>query len=1057
MIKLAHISDTHVRNLKYHDEYKIIFNKIFDTLREERPDYIVHTGDIAHTKNQISPEFVEMCSWFLKELADIAPTYIILGNHDCNLKNDTRQDSISPIVSALNHPNLTLWKYSGERLIGDKLAFNVMSLIDEDKWTKPSDPNRINIALYHGAIAGVSTDIGYTLEHSDHDVTIFEGHDYALLGDIHKTNQIVDTEGRVRYVGSTAQQNHGETDDKGFLIWEIEDKNKFDVRHIVIPHPRPFITIKLDENGKFDESLHIKPDARIRVVCEHNLSVSDIRKSIDIIKVKFLPESVSFLNKATERIDISDTIKKIDTEDLRNLQTQEKLLREYLKDFNPTEDVLQKVFEINKKYNTIAEENEEVSRNVRWSLKSLKWDNLFNYGTGNKIDFEKLQGVVGVFGKNFSGKSSIIDSLLWGIQNSTSKNVRKNVNIINQNQQSAKTEVQITVDDKLYIIERTAEKYLKKLAGEETLEAKTDVNFSVCDAAEQEDCITYEKGNLNGLDRNETDKNVRKIFGTLEDFLFTSMASQLGSLDFINEGSTRRKEILGKFLDLELFAKKYKLSNNDATELKAALKRLESKDFDKEIAETLIRGSEAKKQAEIQTAECEEIKGDISKLTDNINNINVEIASFPKIDVVDIDSAKSSLNKTQNDIEAWRKDISTNTKFIEEKQSALDNAAKLIADIKIEDLNKKKEVLADKNKELEKALREITDIEKDILRDQKAIKILDEVPCGDSFPTCKFLTDAFAKKDDLEKKNDLVNISSNKKQQIEEDIKALKPDEIEKSITTRNIILEKIRNMESIISNKKLESEKLNGKIIVSIGLVEKLEKKIEDYYKNEETALKLKELNDKKAELLADKTKLTKKLAECEAAILKLHREYGSLEQKYADLQASKAELLKLRDEYAAIAMFEKAMHSNGISYDIIRKKLPVINEEISKILSNIVNFEIFFEDDGKKLDILIKHPKYDARPLELCSGAEKSLAAMAIRLALTKITSLPISDIFILDEPATALDEENMEGFMRIIDMLKTHFKTIILISHLPELKDVADLQITIDNVDGYAHVEA
>ena len=61
------------------------------------------------------------------------------------------------------------------------------------------------------------------------------------------------------------------------------------------------------------------------------------------------------------------------------------------------------------------------------------------------------------------------------------------------------------------------------------------------------------------------------------------------------------------------------------------------------------------------------------------------------------------------------------------------------------------------------------------------------------------------------------------------------------------------------------------------------------------------------------------------------------------------------------------------------------------------------------------------------------------------------------ILDEPATALDEENMEGFMRIIDMLKANFKIIILISHLPELKDIADIQITIDNVDGYAHVEA
>ena len=1057
MIKIAQISDTHIRNLKYHEEYREVFNKIFETLKQEKPDYIVHTGDIAHTKNQISPEFVEMCSWFLKELADISPTYVILGNHDTNLKNDTRQDSISPIVAALNHSNLTLWKYSGERIISDKLAFNVLSLIDEDKWVKPSDPNRINIALYHGAIAGVSTDIGYTLEHSDHELSIFEGHDYAFLGDIHKTNQIVDTEGRVRYPGSTIQQNHGETDDKGFLIWEIEDKNNFDVRHIVIPHPRPFVTIKLDENGKFDESISIKPDSRIRVVCEHNVPISDIRKTLDVIKVKYIPESVSFLNKATERIDISDTIKKIDTDDLRNLQTQEKLLREYLKDFNPSEEVLQKVFEINKKYNAVAEENEEVSRNIRWSLKSLKWDNLFNYGTGNKIDFDKLEGVVGIFGKNFSGKSSIIDSLLWGVQNSTSKNVRKNVNIINQNQQSAKAEVEIIVEDKLYTIERTAEKYLKKLAGEETLEAKTDVSFSVCDVDETEDCVKYEKGNLNGLDRNETDKNIRKMFGTLEDFLFTSMASQMGSLDFINEGSTKRKEILGKFLDLELFAKKYKLSNNDATELKASLKRLESKDYDREITETLIRGAESKKQAEIQTGECEEIKEEIKLLTESINNINIEIASMPKIEVVDVERTKESLKKIETDIESWQKIIATNTTFVEEKQKALDNAQQVVANIKVEELNKKKQLLTEKNKELDKVLRELSDAEKDILRDQKAIKILDEVPCGDSFPTCKFLTDAFQKKSELQNKNELVSITSKKKEQISKDIEVLNPTEIEKSITTRNLILEKIRNMETIISNKKLESEQFNGKIILSQNLIEKLEKNIENYYKNEETALKLKELTDKKHEFVSAKTKLSKKLVDCESNILKLHREYGSLEQKYADLEASKAELLKLRDEYAAIAMFEKAMHSNGISYDIIRKKLPVINEEIAKILSNIVSFEIFFEDDGKKLDILIKHPKYDARPLELCSGAEKSLAAMAIRLALTKLTTLPVSSLFILDEPATALDEENMEGFMRIIDMLKSQFKTIILISHLPELKDVADLQITIDNIDGYAHVDA
>ena len=87
MFRIAHISDTHIRNLKYHDEYRHVFNQIYDSLKQEQPDYIVHTGDLAHTKTQLSPEYFEMASNFLKSLADIAPTIMILGNHDGNLKN----------------------------------------------------------------------------------------------------------------------------------------------------------------------------------------------------------------------------------------------------------------------------------------------------------------------------------------------------------------------------------------------------------------------------------------------------------------------------------------------------------------------------------------------------------------------------------------------------------------------------------------------------------------------------------------------------------------------------------------------------------------------------------------------------------------------------------------------------------------------------------------------------------------------------------------------------------------------------------------------------------
>ena len=113
-MKFAHIADTHIRNLKYHKEYREVFSQLYEKLREEHVDCIIHCGDIGHTKTQISPEFVEMCTDFFRNLANIAPTYIILGNHDGNLKNSSRQDALTPVVKALNHPKLKLLKNSGE-------------------------------------------------------------------------------------------------------------------------------------------------------------------------------------------------------------------------------------------------------------------------------------------------------------------------------------------------------------------------------------------------------------------------------------------------------------------------------------------------------------------------------------------------------------------------------------------------------------------------------------------------------------------------------------------------------------------------------------------------------------------------------------------------------------------------------------------------------------------------------------------------------------------------------------------------------------------------------
>ena len=169
---------------------------------------------------------------------------------------------------------------------------NTLSVFDEDGWVTPTNPDAINIALYHGSIGGVQTDTGFVLEKADHNISIFDGHDYAFLGDIHKTDQKLDVAGKIRYPGSTVQQNHGETNDKGFLIWDIQDKDTFTCNHIVIPNPNPFITLELDENGELPDT-QVPPSARLRLMSKTNLS-SELMKSVgDKAKQLYKPQSIS--------------------------------------------------------------------------------------------------------------------------------------------------------------------------------------------------------------------------------------------------------------------------------------------------------------------------------------------------------------------------------------------------------------------------------------------------------------------------------------------------------------------------------------------------------------------------------------------------------------------------------------------------------------------------------------------------------------------------------------------------------------------------------------------
>ena len=85
----------------------------------------------------------------------------------------------------------------------------------------------------------------------------------------------------------------------------------------------------------------------------------------------------------------------------------------------------------------------------------------------------------------------------------------------------------------------------------------------------------------------------------------TSLSAQHDSFGFINEGSTKRKEILAKFLDLEIFDEMHKAVKKDSSEMRGHIKHLNGVDWEKKRKKAGIEYSEIIDEIKAKTTQCE--------------------------------------------------------------------------------------------------------------------------------------------------------------------------------------------------------------------------------------------------------------------------------------------------------------------------------------------------------------------------------------------------------------------------------------------------------------------
>jgi len=232
--KIIHCADIHIRTFRMHDEYREAFNTFIKQIREYCKSYdyeeirIVIVGDLVHQKITISNEQLMLSCKFLNELSKIGKVVLVAGNHDLLENNKDRVDSITPMIELLDNENITYYKerecYEDENIVWCNYSIFENNERPDIENAREVFGDKTYIGLYHAPLVGATTDIGYEFKEGT-ELSIFEGCDMILLGDIHKRQNFEYNGIPIAYPSSLIQQNFGETVSKhGYLIWDVESR-----------------------------------------------------------------------------------------------------------------------------------------------------------------------------------------------------------------------------------------------------------------------------------------------------------------------------------------------------------------------------------------------------------------------------------------------------------------------------------------------------------------------------------------------------------------------------------------------------------------------------------------------------------------------------------------------------------------------------------------------------------------------------------------------------------------------------------------------------------------
>lgn len=706
-------------------------------------------------------------------------------------------------------------------------------------------------------------------------------------------------------------------------------------------------------------------------------------------------------------------------------------------DIELTEDEFNEIVKIDSRINSLID-YDAYEKGKKYVVKWIDWDNFLSYGKGNHFDFTTLKGLVLLNGEpaNKSGKSTfaydLLHFLLFGkTESGKSDDLGGLFNNYLPNETQLKVEGCICIDGVDYIIKRTLTRAAKTKKETRTASQKVEY-YRVLQNGEREELVDYE--NLQDESSVKTNKIIKESIGDEKDFDLIISANMKDLDELISLKKDARGKLLSRWIGLSILEDKDEIAR---------------KIWNKEI--TVGRYCDMYNRESLKS-EIESLENDNEELKKSIN-INKKRIKDSEDSIATQNELKEAKLKGKRPVDEELLKVGDVTTLETKRDQIIEDGKKKVAEL--EALKKEFKdygtIIVDEEeyKKLQEEKEQIIEKQATLKSQYESLKKNNQDLASAEFcPVCK------RKFDDVDNSG-LIKANEEKIAKCLSDGKELKARKEE--IVP---LMEKIeKERERLKEKNKLEIRiaALNTQIVSLRSDCVNIKNTIKQLNDNKE-AIKINNAIDAEVLAINESIKIQENIKLTASTENASYIETGKNNKE--KIGEKKGIIEKIEEEQKIEKVWKiylKMIGKDGISKIVLRNTLPIINNEINRLLNGVTDFDVEVSMNTKNdVDFWLIRDGVRTR-LSGSSGLERTQAALALRVVLGNMSRLCKPDFVLLDEVLGGVAKENYDDMKKLYDKIVKNFRFILHICHLPEWVDYHDSIVTVQKINNISSIKA